>query len=64
MPHHVSIASYHVVCKERLHVERHAEVVSGERSHDFTIIALHNATEDRNGSRDGLLAEEPIYRND
>lgn len=46
--------------KNDLHVERHAEVVSGERSHDFTIIALDNATEDRNGSRDGLLAEEPI----
>ena len=41
-----------------LHVERHAEVVGSERSHNFTVIALDNSTEDGDGSRDGLLAKE------
>jgi len=47
-----------IPCEQCLHVERHTEVVGGERSHNFTAIALDNSSEDGDGSRDGLLAKE------
>jgi hypothetical protein len=38
--------------------ERHTKVVGHERGHDLTIIRLNNSTEDRDGSGDGLFAQE------